>query len=75
MTELLKQAFDLASTLPEAMQDEIARMMLEMAQDDAAVIVLSPEERAYFDEADKEIARGDTISLDEALAHWDKLKL
>ena len=72
MTELLKQAFAVASALPDAQQDEIARVLLEMARDDQSVIVLTPEEQAELDEADDEIERGETVSLDEAFAHWAK---
>ena len=73
MTELLKQAFEVASALPEAQQDEIARVLLEMAGDAGEPIALTPEERADLDEADAEIERGETVSLEEAVAHWAKL--
>jgi len=73
MTELLKQAFEVASALPDAQQDEIARVLLEMASDEGPVIILTPEEIADLEEADREVARGETVSLEEAMAHWAKL--
>ena len=72
LTELLKQAFAVASALPEDQQDEIARVLLEMASDEGPVISLSPEEIADLEEADREIERGETVSLEEAEAMWAK---
>lgn len=73
MTELLKQAFAVASALPDDQQDEIARILLDLAGDERPVIVLTPEERADLAEAEAEVARGETVSLEEAQAHWAKL--
>jgi hypothetical protein len=73
MTELLKQAFEVASRLPDAQLGEIARVLLEMASDEGSVIILTPEEVADLEEADREVARGETVSLKEAMAHWAKL--
>ena len=72
MTELLKQAFEVASALPEAQQDEIARVLLEMAGDAGEPIALTPEERADLAEAVQEVARGETIPLEEAAKNWAK---
>jgi len=72
MTELLKQAFAVASVLPDHQQDEIARVLLEMARDDSEVIALTPDERAELALALEEVARGETVSLEEAKAGWAK---
>jgi hypothetical protein len=73
MTELLKQAFEVASRLQDAQQREIARVLLEMASDEGSVVILTPEEVADLEEADREVARGETVSLEEAMAHCAKL--
>jgi len=70
MTELLKHAFAVASALPDEQQDEIAGVLLGLAGDDSAVIILTPEERADLAEALEEVERGETISLEEAQANW-----
>jgi hypothetical protein len=74
MTELLKQAFAAAaaSALLDEQQDEIARILLTLAGDEGSVIILAPEERADLAEAEAEVARGETISLEEAEAIWAK---
>lgn len=56
MTRLLEQAFDKVSTLPDAQQDELARVMLQLAGVDQPPIQLTPEEEADLAEADAEIA-------------------
>ena len=72
MTELLTRAFAAASALPEAEQDDIARILLGLAGVEPPVVVLSAEEHADLDEAEAEAARGELISLEDARALWAK---
>ena len=72
MTRLLEQAFDKVSTLPDAQQDELARVMLQLAGVDQPPIQLTPEEEADLAEADAEIARGELATAEEVRAMWAK---
>lgn len=48
------------------MQDELARLLLQVAGEEQAVIQLTPEEHADRAEADVEIARGE-FATDEQM--------
>jgi hypothetical protein len=72
MTRLLEQAFDTVSNLPDAEQDELARVMLELAGVDQPPLQLTAEEEADLAEADSEIARGELATADEVRAVWAK---
>jgi hypothetical protein len=72
MTRLLEQAFNKVATLPDAEQDELARVLLELAGVDQPPIQLTPEEDADLAEAEAEIARGELASPEEVSAMWKK---
>jgi hypothetical protein len=66
MTKLLERAVDSVRTLPPEVQDELARLLLQVAGEEQPVIQLTPEERADLAEADAEIARGE-LATDEQM--------
>ena len=72
MTELLNRAFAAAAALPAPQQDEIARLLLNLAGFEQPLIELTAEEHADLDEAEAEVVRGEVLSLDEAKALWAK---
>ena len=74
MTQLLDQALKAARSLPAAAQDEIARIVLQLAGADDATppIVLSPEERAAILASQAAAARGEFATDDEVRAVWAK---
>jgi hypothetical protein len=72
MTRLLEQAFSTVAALPDARQDELARVMLQLAGVDQPPIQLTPEEEADLAEAEAEIERGDLATTEEVLAMWEK---
>jgi hypothetical protein len=73
MTELLERAIARVRALPDAMQDDAARMLLVFAGDGAKTVYhLTPEEEAEQDAADAEEARGDYASDEEIRAIWAK---
>jgi hypothetical protein len=59
MTKLLEHAVDSVRALPPEVQDELARLLLQVAGEEQPVIQLTVEERADLAEADAEIARGE----------------
>ena len=67
MTKLLEHAVDSVRALPPEVQDELARLLLQVAGKEQPVIQLTPEERADIAEADAEIARGE-FATDEQIS-------
>ena len=72
MTRLLKQAMETVSALPDDMQDEFARILLQLAGVDQPPIQLTAEEDADLAEADAEILRGEFATDEEIAAIWAK---
>jgi hypothetical protein len=66
MTKLLEHAVDSVRALPAEVQDELARLLLQVAGEEQPVIRLTSEERADLAEADAEIARGE-FATDEQM--------
>jgi hypothetical protein len=75
MTTLLDRAVEAARNLPPEMQDEIARLVLQLASGDGASIALTPEERAAIAESRAAVARGEFATESEVLAVWAKHNL
>jgi hypothetical protein len=65
MTKLLERAVDSIRTLPAEVQDELARLLLQVAGEEQPVIRLTPEERADLADADAEIARDEFATDDQ----------
>jgi predicted transcriptional regulator len=73
MTKLLDQALELARSLPSEAQDDIARIVMQLAgSDDAATVSLSVEERAAIAASKAEAARGDFATDEQVRAVWAK---
>ena len=72
MTRLLEQAFSTLATLPDARQDELARVLLQLAGVDQPPIRLTQEEEADLAEAEAEIARGEFATAEDVRAMWEK---
>jgi hypothetical protein len=72
MTRLLEQAFSTVAALPDARQDELARVMLQLAGVDQPPILLTPEEEADLADAESEIESGELATTEEVRAVWEK---
>ena len=72
MTRLLEQAFSTLATLPDARQDELARVLLQLAGVDQPPIRLTQEEEADLAEAEAEIARGEFATAEDVRTMWKK---
>jgi hypothetical protein len=75
MTKLLEKAMAAASALPDEQQDELARVLLQLAGHEQPPIVLTPEEEADLAEAEAEVARGELASDGQVRAMWAKYDL
>jgi predicted transcriptional regulator len=72
MTKLLQQAFETVSVLPEETQDELARVLLQLAGVDQPLVELTPEEDAALEESIAQSERGEFATDEEIRAIWAK---
>jgi hypothetical protein len=72
MTKLLDQAIEAVRVLPPDEQDDIARLLLQLAGDDAEPVALSPDERAAISRSKEAASRGEFASDEQVRATWAK---
>ncbi len=72
MTKLLDQAIEAVRVLPPGEQDDIARLLLHLAREDAEPLALSPEERVAITRSKEAAARGEFASDEQVGATWAK---
>jgi len=70
MTRLLEQAVAAVRSLPDDVQDDLARMLLQLAGVYQPLYELSPEEAADIDASMAEAERGEFATDDEVRALW-----
>ena len=72
MTDLLERAVQAVRDLPAEAQDEIARLVLQLASDDEPRIALTGAERAAIARSKAAAASGEFAGDDEVRAVWAK---
>jgi predicted transcriptional regulator len=72
MTKLLEQAVETVRALPPEMQDDLARILLQLAGEDQPVLQLSTKEEASFNESLAQADRGEFATDDQVRAIWAK---
>jgi hypothetical protein len=72
MTELLEHAVDTARALPPAMQDDVARLLLQLLGEEQPAIQLTPDEVASFAESRAQASRREFATDDQVRAVWAK---
>ena len=73
MTKLLDQALELARSLPSDAQDDIARIVLQLAGAEAsAPVPLTADERAAIAVSKAAAARGEFATDEQVRAVWAK---
>ncbi|MEX0407198.1 hypothetical protein ABGN05_16145 [Aquibium sp. LZ166] len=70
MTKLLEKAVAAARDLPDDVQDEIARIMLNLAGEDGPVIELSSTQEGSFAESLAQARRGEFASEEDVSSVW-----
>jgi hypothetical protein len=76
MTKLLDKALEVARSLPSDAQDNIARIVLQLAgNDEATPVPLSADERSAIAKSKKATARGEFASEEQIRATWAKYGL
>jgi hypothetical protein len=73
MTKLLDQALEVARGLPSDVQDDIARVVLQLAgSDEITAVALSADERAAIAASKDAAARGEFATDEQVRAIWAK---
>ena len=72
MTKLLEQAMETVSSLPDEVQDDLARVLLRLAGIEQPPYELTPEEEADIDASLAEAERGEFATDEEVQAMWAK---
>lgn len=75
MTKLLDDAIDAARSLPPEQQDDLARIMLQLAGSEPPVVELTPDEEAALAESEAQAARGEFATDEHVRAVWAKFGL
>jgi hypothetical protein len=72
MTKLFDQAVEAVRDLPPEVQDDIARVILQLAGNDAEPVALSSEERAAITASKAAADRSEFASDEQVRATWAK---
>jgi len=72
MTKLLDQVLEAVRKLPPDAQDDIARVVLQLAHDEGAPIPLSPEERDAISRPQAAAEHGEFATDEQVRAVWTK---
>jgi hypothetical protein len=72
VTRLFKQAVETVSVLPDDTQDELARILLQLAGVEQRSYELTPEEEADLDASLAEAEQGEFATDEEVRAMWAK---
>jgi hypothetical protein len=72
MTKLLDQAVEAVRALPPEVQDDLARILLQLAGSDTEPVALSAEERAALARSKAAAERGEFASDEQVRATWAK---
>jgi hypothetical protein len=72
MTQLLEHAVETLRGLPPETQDDLARVLMQLAGEDQPVIQLSAEEEALLEESLAQAERGEFATDEQVSAIWAK---
>ena len=72
MTKLLEPAVETVRDLPPEMQDDLARMLLQLVGEDQSALRLTVEEEASFEGSLAEAERGEFAADEQVRAIWAK---
>jgi hypothetical protein len=75
MTKLLEQAVETVRGLPPEVQDDLARILLQLAGKDQPLIQLSAAEEASLQESLAQADRGEFATDEHVRAIWAKYNL
>lgn len=72
MTDLLERAVETVRTLSPEVQDDLARLLLQLAGEEQEPVHMTAEEEASFAESLAQAERGEFATDEEVCAIWAK---
>jgi hypothetical protein len=72
MTKLLERAVETVRRLPPEMQDDLARVLLQLVGEEQPIVDLTPEEEAAVSRSRAAAARGEFATDAQVRAVWAK---
>ena len=72
MTQLLEKAVGKLALLPEERQDELARMLIDVAAQDLHPYTFTPAERFAVEEGLAQAERGEFATDEEVASMWER---
>ncbi len=75
MTALFDHAVEAARSLPSSTQDDVARLLLQLAGDEQAALEISDAEMTTFETSLAQAARGERATDEQVRAAWSKYGL
>jgi hypothetical protein len=72
MTKLMEEAIDRLRNVPPEMQDELARVVMELTGAEPGLYELTPEEEEDIAASDAAAARGEFATDEQVRAIWAK---
>ena len=72
MTELLEHALETVRALPPNTQDDLARLLLQLAGEEQPIIPLTDKEAASFDESLKQAEKSEFATDEQIRSIWAK---
>lgn len=75
MSKLLDEAFEKMKALPEQRQDELARLLIELAAEEAEPFELTDEQMREVQLAMAEVERGEFATDEEVAEVWRRFGL
>ena len=72
MTTLMEEAIDVLRKVPSELQDDLARLVMQLAGKDQPVYELTAEEERDIAAADAEMERGEFLTDQQVRAIWAK---
>jgi hypothetical protein len=72
MTKLLEHAVETVRGLPPEIQDDLARLLLQLAGEEQPAVELTAEEASSFEESLAQAERGEFATDEQMRAIWAK---
>jgi hypothetical protein len=72
MTKLFEHAIETVRSLPAEMQDDLARILLQLAGEDQPVVQLTADEEASLEVSLAQAERGEFATDEQVRAIWAK---
>jgi hypothetical protein len=72
VTKLLEQAVDAVRALPPEMQDDLARLLLQLAGDEQSTVIVTAAEAESLEESLEQASRREFATDEQVTSVWAK---